>query len=165
MIATATPSRPSAEGDRARTQELAEVALVGDLGQFRKVIIMTKPYEFDIRTIAEVCHEANRVLTMAIGDDNVPVQPTWHSAPEDMKRSSMVGVHFSIDNPDATASAQWANWKQQKLDDGWTWGEKRDTEKKQHPMIVDSYEQVPIATRYKDALFAGIVKALTTEPK
>ncbi len=131
----------------------------------RKVIIMTKRYEFDVWAIAEVCHEANRALTRNIADPNVPVQPVWAAAPEDMKRSSIVGVQFHMDNPDVTAEGSWVSWKKQKIADGWTWGEKRDDAKKTHPMIVETYDQVPIATRYKDALFAGIVKALTREPK
>lgn len=107
--------------------------------------------------IAEVCHEANRVLTRHIGD--VDVQPPWDEAPEEMKKSSIHGVKWRLANWDAPASAQHEEWMKQKLADGWTLGAKKDPEKKTHPALVP-YGDLPQPVKAKDAVFVGIIKAL-----
>jgi len=109
------------------------------------------------KQIASVAHEANRALTAIIGD--VPVQPPWHEAPDDMVQSSIHGVLWRMENRDAPASAQHAEWMKQKLLDGWKWGEKRDAINKTHPALV-AYEALPEAVRLKDKLFTAVVLAL-----
>lgn len=107
--------------------------------------------------IAQVCHEANRGLTAIIGD--VPVQAAWADAPEEMKRSSVLGVKWRLANPGAAASAQHDEWMRQKLADGWKLGPVKDAEKKEHPALVP-YEQLSSAVQQKDAVFTAIVLAL-----
>lgn len=114
--------------------------------------------QFAIGHIARVCHEANRALTIIIQD--VPVQPPWDEAPEEMRLSAVNGVIFNIENPDAPPSASHDNWMQVRLSNGWTLGPVKDAEKKTHPALVP-YEQLPEAVQRKDRLFKAIVGALS----
>lgn len=107
--------------------------------------------------IAHVCHEANRALTEIIGD--VPVQPHWADAPEEMIRSSVQGVVWRLDNPNAPASAQHDEWMRSKLADGWKLGPVKDSEKKEHPALIPYAELAP-GVKKKDAAFTALVLAL-----
>lgn len=108
--------------------------------------------------IAPFAHEANRIITGVVKD--VPVQPPWDDAPEDMKKSSIQGVLFALENPDATPKQQWEDWKKNKIADGWSYGPERDNKKKLHPALVDDYSEVNEGTRAKDDLFQLIIKAM-----
>lgn len=111
--------------------------------------------------IAEICHEANRLLTRRTRD--VPVQPPWSEAPEEMVVSSIQGVRWRIVNPLAPASSQHEEWMRQKLADGWVLGPTRDAEKRTHPALIP-YADLPKAVQQKDALFTAIVLALRGPP-
>lgn len=108
--------------------------------------------------IAEVCHEANRAITRHTKD--VPVQPAWADAPEDMRTSSIHGVRWRLEHPHAPASAQHDEWMRAKLADGWTLGPVRDATAKTHPALVP-YDQLPDNVKDKDAVFTAIVLALS----
>lgn len=107
--------------------------------------------------IAKVCHEANRTYCQSIGDDS---QKPWEEAEQWQRDSAVKGVEFRQQNPDAPFAAQHESWMKEKVEAGWTYGEVKDAEKKQHPCIV-AWKQLPIEQRRKDALFAGIVTALS----
>lgn len=47
----------------------------------------------------------------------------------------------------------------EKIEDGWVYGDEKDTEKKTHPCLVP-YEELPEFQKKKDALFQAIVDAL-----
>lgn len=102
-------------------------------------------------------HEANRALTQILKD--VPVQPSWDEAPEEMIRSSVKGVVWRLENPTAPASAQHDEWMRQKIADGWVLGEKKDAEKKTHPALVP-YESLKPGVQLKDKVFTAVVLAL-----
>lgn len=112
---------------------------------------------FTAEQIAEVCHEANRALTKHVGD--VPVQPPWPDAPEEMRTSSIRGVQFALDNPNATPEEQHREWALDKLNDGWSYGPSKDAVAKTHPALIP-YNRLPEGTRKKDALFRAVVAAL-----
>lgn len=112
---------------------------------------------FDPKTIAAVCHEANRALTRKLED--VPAQPPWEFAPEEMTRSSVQGVVWRLDHPAATAASQHEEWMRAKLADGWALGPTKDPEKKTHPALVP-YADLPVGVKAKDKLFTAIVLAL-----
>ncbi len=113
------------------------------------------------KQIAHVCHEANRALTEIIAD--VPVQPAWGLAPEEMFRSSVAGVVWRMDHPDAPASAQHDEWMRAKLADGWVLGPTKDAEKKTHPALIP-YADLAEGVKKKDAVFTAIVLALADKP-
>lgn len=106
--------------------------------------------------IAEVAHETNRVYCRTIGDDT---QSYWTEAPDWQRESSIKGVKFQIENPDAGQSAQHEAWLKDKEAEGWKYGEVKDPDKKEHPCCMP-YEQLPLEQKVKDALFVGVVRAL-----
>ena len=110
-----------------------------------------------INAIAMVCHEANRYYCLLLADTS---QKPWVDAPEEIRESARNGVRFVIENPDAPQSAAHDNWLRFKAEAGWSYGPVKDEAKKQHPCFV-AYDQLQLDQRRKDALFRGIVKALT----
>lgn len=110
-----------------------------------------------IKAMARTCHQANKAYCESIGDFS---QYDWERAPEWAKESAIKGVTFRLLNPDAPASAQHESWMQEKLLEGWVYGEEKDPEKKTHPCIV-AYDELPEHQRKKDELFMSIVQALS----
>lgn len=49
---------------------------------------------------------------------------------------------------------------EEKVNDGWVYGEVKDADKKTHPCIVP-YNELPEFQKKKDHLFIAIVKALS----
>ena len=112
--------------------------------------------EFKVTFIAQACHEANKVWCESVGDYS---QKHWHEAEEWQRESAIKGVEFAINNPDAPDSAQHEAWMQDKIEQGWVYGEVKDSEKKTHPCIVP-FEQLPEFQQKKDKLFRSIVNTL-----
>lgn len=106
--------------------------------------------------IAQVAHEVNRAYCASLGDTS---QPAWADAPDWQRASALAGVDMHLANPDATPEASHLSWYEQKLADGWVYGEVKDPEKKEHPCMV-AYEELPPEQRAKDHLFRGVVHAL-----
>lgn len=104
---------------------------------------------------AQICHEANRALCLAFGDDS---QVPWDEAPEWQRLSAVKGVRFVLANPDAGPEANHNNWMRDKLDDGWTWGEVKDSTVKTHPCLVP-FVELPPEQQAKDHVFRAIVEA------
>lgn len=112
--------------------------------------------ENKIEFIAKACHEANRVWCQANGDDT---QKHWNEAVQWQRDSAIKGVQFRVDNPDAGHDAQHNSWMEEKVNDGWVYGNEKNAEKKTHPCIVPFEELSPFQQK-KDALFCAIVDAL-----
>jgi hypothetical protein len=106
--------------------------------------------------IAKACHEANRVWCQENGDDT---QKHWSEAEQWQRDSAIKGVEFRVNNPDAGHDAQHNSWMEEKVNDGWVFGEGKDAEAKTHPCIVP-FEQLPEFQQKKDALFCAIVDTL-----
>ncbi len=113
----------------------------------------------DPKSIARVAHEANRALTQILQD--VPLQPYWDEAPEEMIRSSTQGVVWRLNHPMAPAGEQHDEWMRQKIADGWVLGATKDSVAKTHPALVP-YESLPEGVKAKDKVFTAIVLALAT---
>lgn len=109
-----------------------------------------------IEYIAKACHEANRVWCQANGDN---LQKHWNEAEQWQRDSAIAGVKFRLDNPDAGHDAQHNAWVNDKIKDGWIYGDVKDADAKTHPCIVP-FEQLPEFQKKKDALFCAIVDAL-----
>lgn len=101
--------------------------------------------------IAEVCHEANRVLQKKLGE---PVNPPWDEASEEMRESVLDGVRNALCGASPQGSHE--NWLRFKQEQGWTYGRVKDEEKKTHPCMV-AYYALPEEQKFKDKLFTGIV--------
>lgn len=106
-----------------------------------------------ISVIAELCHEANRVYCLSIGDRS---QPLWLDAPEWQKQSALNGVSFHIENPKAGDYASHESWMKEKVESGWVYGEEKNPELKTHPCIVP-FSELPFEQQFKDRLFRSIV--------
>ena len=105
---------------------------------------------------AQVTHEINRAYCLSLGDDS---QLPWADAPEWQRDSAVKGVEFHIANPDADASASHDSWMDQKVAEGWVFGEVKDAEKKTHPCIVP-FGDLPPEQQLKDVLFKATVHAV-----
>jgi hypothetical protein len=114
----------------------------------------------NISAIARICHETNRVLTEYAED--VPMQPSWESISEDMRRSCETGVQFALDYPDATPEQQHEAWCAERRAQGWVFGQVKNIEAKTHPALKP-YAELSPETRLKDAVFRAIVCACRKE--
>ncbi|WP_425221702.1 RyR domain-containing protein [Pseudomonas sp.] len=114
----------------------------------------------NVLVIARVAHMINLAYCMSIGDDS---QPSWEDAPDWQKKSAVAGVEMHLANPNATPEQSHESWLAQKLADGWTYGEVKDAEKKQHPCCLP-YDELSIEQKSKDYLFRGVVHALKDLP-
>lgn len=106
--------------------------------------------------IAQVAHEVNRAYCASIGDDS---QPAWADAPDWQRASALAGVDMHLANPDATPEQSHESWLAVKLADGWTYGEVKNAELKQHPCFMP-YADLPAAQKTKDYLFRSVVHAM-----
>ena len=61
--------------------------------------------------------------------------------------------------PDAPASAQHDQWMEEKLANGWHFGEVKDADAKTHPQLIP-YDDLSEFEKRKDALVAAIISAL-----
>lgn len=104
---------------------------------------------------ARIAHEVNRTLCEIIGE---PTVPTWDEAPAWHQSSTLAGVLGVLANPDITPEQSHENWVAHKRSEGWVYGERKDTEKKTHPCMVD-YDQLPIEQKAKDLMFVNTVRA------
>lgn len=111
---------------------------------------------FSIEQVARIAHEANATLCDSIGEVS---NASWEDAPEWQRQSSIRGVRFHLDNPDAQPEAIHEWWMRERLESGWRYGEARDDDARTHPCIVP-YEQLPPEQKAKDYLFKAIVLAL-----
>lgn len=110
----------------------------------------------NIEQIAEICHEANKVLCEQNGDNS---QKHWAEAAAWQRDSAIAGVKFALENRDAPPSAQHDAWARDKVRDGWVYGEEKDEVAQTHPCLVP-YSELPRFQRSKDVVFKGIVNAL-----
>lgn len=119
---------------------------------------MTNPYSgiFSEIDIAEVCHEANRVIQRLV-DDPV-VSPVWEEAPEWQILANIEGVRGALRGNTPEASHE--SWLEHRLADGWVYGPEKDEAAKTHPCLIP-YDELPPQQRIKDVLFVGIVRALS----
>lgn len=111
----------------------------------------------EIKRIARVCHEANRVWCALNGDNK---QPSWEDAENWQRQSSINSVKFILENKSASNSALHDEWFNKKIADGWVYGDIKDSVAKTHPCLIP-YSDLPLWEQKKDGLFRGIVLSLT----
>lgn len=108
-----------------------------------------------ILLIAMTCYEVNRGYCRAL-DENDPTVP-WAEASKETIESTVAGVEAHLQETGLTPEQSHGLWLQDKIDDGWKYGKKKDVEKKTHPCLVP-YDQLPKDQRVKDHLFAATVR-------
>lgn len=110
--------------------------------------------------IAMICHSINAAYCQSLGDDS---QVAWDDTPETHKQSLIAGVEMHLANPQATPEQSHESWYQQKEAEGWTYGEFKDLEKKEHPCFLP-YEELPLEQKAKDYLFRSTVHLMKYLP-
>lgn len=105
-----------------------------------------------IKNVARICHEANKALCEGIGDFS---QKPWLQAEQWQRDAAIDGVKFFLANSDAPDSVQHDAWIKDKIDAGWVYGIKKDSEAKTHPCLVP-FEELPLYQQAKDTLFKAI---------
>lgn len=108
-----------------------------------------------IEQIAKTCHEVNMTYCNSNGDYS---QPHWKDAPEWQRQSAINGVKFHLANPDSKPCDSHINWMNEKLADGWVYGNVKDPVAKTHPCIT-AYENLPKEQQVKDYLFIAVVRS------
>lgn len=109
--------------------------------------------------IAFVCHEANRAICVAYGDES---QVAWEDASGEIQRSAVAGVIQILDNPGISPEELHDAWCSFKQLNGWVYGPVKDANAHTHPCLVP-YDQLPVEQRVKDHVFRAIVGALATK--
>ncbi|QDH48000.1 hypothetical protein PQB78_gp87 [Arthrobacter phage Xenomorph] len=107
-----------------------------------------------IDLIARVCHEANRSVQIYSNDESM--SPTWDLAPDWQKHSAKQGVVEALEGK--TSEQLHQAWCDHKVDEGWRYGEKKDSEAKTHPCLIP-YDELPEEQKLKDSVFGSIVMA------
>lgn len=110
----------------------------------------------NVRCIARICHEANRVYCMGLGDFS---QSPWDRSPSWQRVSACTGVVKLMENLGMPPEEIHESWRKHKRAAGWVYGEKKDAEAKTHPCMVP-FEQLPPEQQMKDKIFRGICSVL-----
>jgi hypothetical protein len=105
--------------------------------------------------IARVCHEVNRAHCQAFGDNS---QPAWEDAPAWQRESARMGVDLHLSG-DFGPEASHIGWMNQKIADGWRWGEVKNPDMKEHLCMVP-FDQLPPEQQAKHVIFRAVVHAL-----
>jgi RyR domain-containing protein len=111
---------------------------------------------YDYKQVAVICHEANRALCIANGDNS---QVHWDEAPAWQQNSAVDGVRGIHEGTIKTPQQSHQNWYTGKLAEGWAYGPVKDPEKKLHPCMVP-FRELPLNQQAKDVLFFAIVTSL-----
>lgn len=109
-----------------------------------------------IEKIAKVAHEVNKAYCESLGDCS---QPSWQDAPDWQKDSIVRGVKYHLENSEVTPAQSHENWRFEKFDQGFVYGEVKDEVAKTHPCCVP-YEDLPDSQKAKDFIFRQIVHSL-----
>jgi hypothetical protein len=104
---------------------------------------------------ARVCHEANRALQIALGEENVSA--SWEETSLETRDSAFQGVVKALKGESPEELHQ--SWVDFKVAAGWVYGPVKDEAAKTHPCIV-AYDKLPESQQLKDTLFKYIVVAL-----
>ena len=112
----------------------------------------------EIEVIAKACHEANRAICRAQGDESIPA---WEAAPDWQRASTFTGIETTRGG--ATPEQQHEAWCADKRAHGWRFGAEKNVEDKTHPCLVP-YAELPLEQRVKDHVFGAIVRALDSAP-
>ena len=105
---------------------------------------------------ARMVHELSRAYCLTIGDD---VAPPWDETSKIRRTIVMMGIQFSLENPQASQERMHQNWMEAYRKIGWTVGESRDEVKKTHPHLVP-YDQLPEEQKPKDRFIQAVLYCL-----
>ena len=109
-----------------------------------------------VEMIAQMCHEANRIYCVSLGDFS---QGEWNQAPDWQRESAINGVKAQLADPDMTPEMSHESWLEEKRKAGWVYGTTKNEETKVHPCFL-KYDMLPEDQKLKDTIFSGICKMM-----
>ena len=123
--------------------------------------------QLDLEYIARICHEAQRALGLAFGDQSL--EP-WELESNGKRQAVMQGVHFAVAAmKDATgktlldfAREQHDSWFKEHEKRGWVRGPFYSRENKTHPNMTP-FDLLSDQQKAKDLVFRSIVMALVRD--
>lgn len=83
----------------------------------------------------------------------------WEKAPSRIKEDSINGVLYHLKNPDASDEDTHNKWMEEKISNGWKYGNELNENNKEHPHLV-SYDKLPDNIKLLDHLFKSTVNTL-----
>lgn len=107
-----------------------------------------------IDQLAKITHEAVRAFSETCGDHS---SKRWEETDEEIKNSVRSGVKFLLVDSQATPKDSHKEWLRFKVEQGWVFGETKDSEAKTHPCLLP-YDKLSIEDRFKDTLFYSIIR-------
>ncbi|QFG09772.1 hypothetical protein PBI_SHIBA_66 [Arthrobacter phage Shiba] len=114
----------------------------------------------DMEQIARVCHEANRILQLSTGEEEL--SPTWDDATDDQRESTINGVERALAG--ISAEELHETWMEDRLAKGWVYGPVKSSADRTHPCLVP-YLKLPEEQRIKDHMFRAIVEGFKADLK
>jgi len=102
--------------------------------------------------IAKECHTKNNELMVMNGEEP---KGDWESLDRATKFINLKSVIKALENPDLTAKDMHNEWINNKIADGWSYGEVKDEELKTHPLITD-YDSMNPVDKMKDQVFIDV---------
>ena len=101
-------------------------------------------------------HKLNNRYRMAIYQKPVPKQS------EEARKNHFNSIKKALDlygSYRLDPEAAWAEWKKNRLAEGWTYGEKYDDKNKKHPNLVKDWHLLPQDEQNKDLLHWVAIEA------
>ena len=113
---------------------------------------------FSDEELAEVCHEANRIVQKHLSDE-CP-SPHWDDDDEFIKKTCIGEVQMILMG--YTPEETHAHWCDELFDRGYICGPVKSREMKTHPCLVP-FKDLPLEQKRKVRMIHGIVLALTID--
>ena len=114
-----------------------------------------------IELAARTAHEVNRAYCNALGDAS---QKAWDESDKWQRDSALAGMQAVLENPNTTPEQSHEGWLKLKEEEGWTYGERKDPERKTHPCFRP-YRELPREQRIKDYLFLAVARTILFQPE
>lgn len=102
--------------------------------------------------IAQECHAKNNELMMMNGEEQ---RGSWETLDRHTKFITLKSVIKALENPNLTAKEMHDEWMNNKIEDGWKFGDVKDAELKTHPLIID-FELMNDIDKMKDQNFIDV---------
>lgn len=115
-----------------------------------------------IEDIAAATHEANRAIQWTDLSSGIPVAVRWADFSLEQRVGVIAGVKMALEG--ASAEQLHESWVQNKVDNGWTYGEEKDEVAKTHPLLIP-YSMTPPVSRIKDSQFRAIIQVIAEHVK
>lgn len=107
----------------------------------------------NVERIARIVHAMLNAYSGLVGLATVSETDDYDAA---AKSSTEQAVQLVLQNPEITAEALHQHWVESKKNEGWVYGEAKDSQAKTHPCLVD-WSELSKEHRIKDEFFISIV--------